>query len=225
MALSAEQQRALRRRHKHERQAVVFGSLIAGLALAALGATAVYTGTMNVPFLERDFSTPTPKAETGLPPAPCPPEGTLPVTYDTIQITVFNGSGRTGLAGETANALGARGFVVLGTGNYPTNIPTSAEIDFGESGLAAAYTLAAHLDAPVLVLDTRSEPTVDLIVGESFAGVLDPATVVLDPAVPLTGVLGCVPLDQAREQATPGPTPAAPPTGEAPAEGEPPAEG
>jgi hypothetical protein len=41
--------RTLRRRHMHERQAVIFGVLLAGLALAGLGAAAVYTGTLAVP--------------------------------------------------------------------------------------------------------------------------------------------------------------------------------
>lgn len=216
--MTPERARALRRRHRHERQAVVFGSMVAVLAVAGLGSAAVYTGVVSVPFLDRDFSTPEPEAVADVPAAPCPPDGTLPLAYASVQVTVLNGSGRTGLAGETATALTGRGFAVLTTGNSPDRLELPARITFGEAGLAAAYTLAAQLDQPLLQLDQRTDGTVDLVVGAPFAGLLDPATVVLDPAVPLTGVAGCVPLEEARAEALPAPTPTATPT--TPAEGE-----
>lgn len=217
-APAPDRQRTLRRRHLHERQAVVFGSLVAMLAVVGLGSAAVYTGVMSAPFLDREFSSPPPE-ETGaaLPPAPCPAEGTLPLPYGSVQVTVLNASGRTGLAGATATGLTTRGFVVLTTGNYPTSLSGTAQITFGEAGIAAAYTLAAQLDRPVLVLDTRVDATVDLVLGDTYADLLDPAAVVLDPAAPLVGVTGCVPLEEARASAVPGPTPSA--TEEAPQDG------
>jgi len=204
-----ERQRTLRRRHLHERQAVVFGSLVAVLAVVGLGSAAVYTGVMKVPFLDREFSSP-PPADTGPAalPAPCPPDGTLPMPYNAVQVNVLNGSGRTGLAGQTATGLTARGFIVLTTGNYPTSLSGNAQISFGEPGLAAAYTLAAQFDQPQLVLDTRVDATVDLVLGDTYADLLDPTGVLLDPAAPLVGVTGCVSLDEARLSAVPGPTPA-----------------
>ena len=45
--------RALRRRHVHERQAVIFGILLAILAVAGVSAAAIYTGNLNVPFFAR----------------------------------------------------------------------------------------------------------------------------------------------------------------------------
>lgn len=216
---SADRDRMLRRRRKHERQAVIFGSLVAGLALAGLGAAAVYTETISVPFLEREFSTPEPE-ETGLalPPAPCPPEGTLPVQYNAVQVNVYNGGGRSGLAGDTSEALTARGFAVLTAANYPAELPTSSMITFGEPGLAAAYTLAAHLPQPLLVMDQRTDATVDLVVGTEFSALVEPTSVVIDPAAPLAGVTGCVPLEEARAAAPPGPTPTPTPTPTTPAE-------
>lgn len=209
----ADRERALRRRHKHERQAVIFGSLVAGLAVAALGSAAVYTGVVAAPFLDREFSSPPVEEAAELPDPPCPPEGTLPAAYNTIQVNVFNGADRAGLAGDTSEALAARGFIVLSTGNYPATLPGSAQLTFGEAGIAAAYSLAAQLDGPALVLDTRADTSVDLVLGKTFTALLDPATIVLDPAAPLVGVTGCVPLEQARESAIPAPTPT-------PAEGE-----
>lgn len=214
--------RALRRRHQHERQAMVYGSLVAGLAVVALGAAAVYSGSISAPFLDRPFVTVSPsEPASSLPDPPCPPDGTLPVAYNAISVVVLNGSDRAGLAGQTAEALTARGFVVASTGNYTGTTTAGAQLVFGEAGLASAYSLAAQLESPVLVLDTRADATVDLVLGEAFSGLVDPTTIVLDPAAPLVGVEGCVPLEQAREDAIPGPTPTPTPTD--PAATEPPA--
>lgn len=210
---AAERERRLRRRRKHERQAVIFGSLVAALVVAGLGSAAVYTGVVKAPFLDREFSTPPPDEDAvALPAPPCPPEGLLPVAYGAVSVNVLNGAGKAGLAGETSTGLGQRGFVVLSAANYPARLPGTAEIHFGETGLQAAYTLAAHVPAVVLVMDQRADASVDLVLGEQFATLADPATVVIDPAVPLTPIEGCVPLEQARTEALPAPTPAAAPT-------------
>ncbi len=51
-----DRERVLRRRHRRERQAVVFGLLIAALAVGALGAIAIFTGGIEAPF-SRPFTT------------------------------------------------------------------------------------------------------------------------------------------------------------------------
>src|SRR5690554_4843652 len=107
--------RALRRRHKHERQAVIFGVLIASLAVTGLTAVAVYTGTIDPPF-DRGFSTKGVKEDPVLA-QPCLPEGTLPVAYSAIPLNVLNATDQGGLASVTADALVERGFVVASTGN------------------------------------------------------------------------------------------------------------
>jgi len=40
----------------HERQAVIFGVLLAALALAGLGAAAMFTGSLNLPVFAREFA-------------------------------------------------------------------------------------------------------------------------------------------------------------------------
>jgi hypothetical protein len=191
-----ERERVLRRRHKRERQAVVFGVLVAVLAVGALGALAVFTGGVDSPF-SRPFTTKAPEASPAADPPPCPPDGTLPVAYGGIQVNVLNATTRAGLAGETAQALTARGFAILGTGNSPSAVPGTARISFGAAGVGAAYTLAAHVEGALLVLDSRADATVDLAVGDEFLALTDPTAVVLDPAAPLVGRDGCLPLDQA----------------------------
>lgn len=195
--LTPAQQKALRRRRVHERQAVIYGSIGAVLAVAALGGAAVYTDALDLPFLDVGFTTPEPEPTAARPAVPCLPDGTLPVPYAAVQVAVLNGSSRNGLASETANSVSTRGFVVAESGNYPTSISWPVQISFGAEGLAAATTLAAHLDDAVLVLDTRTGPVVDLVLGEAFPGLVDPATVLLDPALPLAPALDCVPLADA----------------------------
>lgn len=195
------QQRAHRRRRLHERQAVIYGSLGALLAVAALGGAAVYTDALDLPFLQREFTTPEPEPTVARPDVPCLPDGTLPVPYATVAVAVLNGSARNGLASETANAVTTRGFVVSRTDNYPESIPWPVQISFGAEGLAGATTLAAHLDDPVLLLDDRDGPGVDLVLGEAFTGLVDPATVLLDPNLPMAAAPGCIPLEEALAKA------------------------
>lgn len=192
----------LRRRHRHERQAALFGVLITTLIVVALGAFAIFTDAIPAPFA-RDFTTAAPEAGQLTAAPPCPPEGTLPVAYQDVQVNVLNATRRAGLATETANALTARGFLVLTTGNSTTAPSGAAQINFGTTGLGAAYTLAAQIEGATLVFDQRVDATVDLIVGAEFAVLLDPTTILLDPAVALAGVDGCVPL----ADAVPAPAP------------------
>lgn len=212
---SPERERALRRRHKHERQAVVFGVLIAVLAVGGLGAVAVYTGGIEAPF-SRPFTTRAATDGPAVVPPPCPPDGTLPVAYGEVQVQVLNATDRAGLAAETAGALTARGFAIRGTGNSPSPVGGVARISFGAAGVPAAYTLAAHVQGAVLVLDGRADATVDLAVGPEWVSLLDPAVIPLDPNAPLVGQPGCVPLDQAQAGSAPAATAPAP---EEPAEG------
>ncbi|ADG76031.1 conserved hypothetical protein [Cellulomonas flavigena DSM 20109] len=213
-----ERARALRRRHMHERQAVVFGVLLACLAVAGLGAAALYTDSLSLPFLEREF-TAVPTVDAVADATYCPPEGAMPVPTDQITVDVYNGAGIGGLAGTTAGQLAERGFVIGVTENAPADLSGIARIIYGPAGSAAAYTLKAYVDGAVLQNDPRETAEVDLIIGKDFPGLVPPEAVLLDPAVPLEGPEGCTPfaeLTAAAEQAAETPAGEAP-AGEAPA--------
>jgi hypothetical protein len=187
----AQRQRALRQRHQRERQAVVFGAIIACLVVVGLIAAAVYTGRIPSPF-HRAFSTPTATAEATLP-TPCLPKGTPPVAYKDVGLRVLNGTVQSGLANTVATALKDRGFTVIGTGNFtPRPLAGTARVVTGVSGLAAAYTVAAQVLNGRVVLDGRADASVDLAVGTEFKGLLDPAQVALSPDKPMTSGAGCV---------------------------------
>ncbi|WNB85820.1 LytR C-terminal domain-containing protein [Cellulomonas sp. ATA003] len=113
-----------------------------------------------------------------------PPEGTLPVAYGEVQVRVLNATDRRGLAGQTADALTARGFAVAAVGNATSSVVGPARISFGAPGVGAAYTLAAHLEGARLTLDERTDATVDLALGSEFVGLLDPGLIPLDPNAP-----------------------------------------
>lgn len=210
--------RQRRRRRTRERQAVVFGLLLGGLAVSAFGAAAVYTGSLSLPFLDRPFSSPEP---TGLAAkdSPCPPEGATPVPRAEVALNVFNSTNRVGLAGDTADALAARGFAIGNEGNAGSQGYTAyrgtALIQFGTQGVAAAYTVAANFDTPQLVLDDREDASVDVVVGTEYGGLIAAADVALVADEPFAIPDGCIALDRV----TPATRPVPPPPTDAPAEG------
>ena len=205
----AKRERAVRRRHKQERQAVIFGVLIAFLAVTGLAAAAVYTGAIDPPF-ERGFSAKA-SEDDKVTPQPCLAAGTLPVPYSDIVVRVMNGTSRPGLASSAADDLVTRGFVVESTGNASMAY-TGVQISFGAAGLPAAYTLAAHLPDARLFYDDRADASLDLYLGDTFTGFADLDSIMLDPTVAMASVEGCTVI----ESLTPEPrattaAPAAPP--------------
>jgi hypothetical protein len=207
--------RALRRRHKHERQAVIFGVLIASLAVTGLASVAVYTGTIDPPF-DRGFSTRDVLQDEALA-QPCIPDGTLPVAYNEISVNVLNATDQGGLASTTSTSLAERGFVVATTGNTEV-VVEGIRISFGAASLGAAYTLAAQFEGADLYYDAREDASVDVILGSSFEALKAPEAVALDPTIPLVSREGCVAIDQIAPQplATVAPT-EEPPVEEVPA--------
>ncbi len=187
--------RALRRRHVHERQAVIFGVLLAGLAVAGLGATAVFTGSVDLPFIARGFSTPPPEPEPEA--GYCPPAGALPVAYGQVTVNVLNGTSQAGLAGATASGLTERGFAVASSTNAEDPYSGAARISFGLTNAAAAFTLAAHLEEVDMVPAAREDGVIDLTLGADYIALKPVEQVLLDPALPLVGAEGCRPLDEA----------------------------
>jgi hypothetical protein len=204
--------RNVRRRRMHERQAVVFGLLIAALAVVGLGALAIFTGAVDAPF-ERALSSPEVTDDLAEVDVPCLPEGVLPVPSSQVQVNVLNASGTDEPLGRlNQDVLRSRDFVVLGTGNAPDldgdgepDEVARTQIHFGAAGVAQAYTLAAHYPEPGLVLDARQDATVDLYVGADFDDVVDPELVGLSAEVPLESRAGCVPIEQITPRALPVP--------------------
>ena len=203
-----DQARVERRRREHERQAVVFGVLIAFLAVCGIFALAVYSGAISSPF-NRPFATVGVTAQEDYP-APClpavegQPDGALPIAYSDIRILVLNASGegpngigQAGLGGVYEQALAARGFEVTGVTAADENL-TYSELRFGKGGIVAAYTVAAQFPEIRLVLDDRKskDPTVDLMIGADYEAPLDIEDVAIAADTPLTNAEECVPTSE-----------------------------
>ncbi|WP_028045417.1 LytR C-terminal domain-containing protein [Cellulomonas sp. URHE0023] len=202
-----ERNRQLRRRHMHERQAVVFGVLLAGLALVGLGAAAVYTGNLDLPGLDRAIAQ-APSPTEIVQPYPCPPAGALPVPYAAVTVNVNNATTRVGLAGATAEALKQRGFTI-GTTSTVDGYDGVARISFGKNGVAQAYTLLAQFDGATMLALGGEDPTVNVALGAQFVELKPLDAVTLDPAVPLVAPAGCMPYEEFASTAqTPAPAPA-----------------
>jgi hypothetical protein len=200
-----ERNRQLRRRHMHERQAVVFGVLLAGLALVGLGAAAVFTGNLNLPGLDRAIAqVPSPTDDQVA--FPCPPVGALPVPAAAVTVNVNNATTRVGLAGATAEALKQRGFTV-GTTATVDAYDGVARISFGINGITQAYTLRAQFEGATLFLVAGEDATVNVALGAKFDQLKPVDAVGLDPAVPLVAPPGCTPYaDVVAPAGTPAPT-------------------
>jgi hypothetical protein len=88
-------------------------------------------------------------------------------------VNVYNASKRVGMAGITAEVLGVRGFKIAEVGNYDQReISIPAEIHFGKKGKNAAALIAAYINNSKLVMDDRSDGSVDVLVGQGFEEVL-----------------------------------------------------
>ncbi|GHH79737.1 LytR C-terminal domain-containing protein [Promicromonospora soli] len=193
-----DQARVERRRREHERQAVVFGVLIAFLAVCGIFALAVYSGAISSPF-NRPFTT-VGVTEQETYPVPCVPEasgqpdGALPSAYSDTQVRVLNASGESGLATAHESVLADRGFNIVGKGNVPVLLQES-EIRFGRKAIVQAYTLAAQFPEIRLVLDDRVDRKIDLLIGEDYVPPLDVEDVQLTADQPLRNAEDCVPAD------------------------------
>jgi len=161
----------------------------------------VYKGTIQGPFNE-SFVTP----EAGYSSTVnlvCPPAGSMPLEANQVAVRVFNGTTTPGLAGNTLEDLEGRGFVGLGASNWSRSYDKVARIMFGETGVQKAYTLALQFTDAQLILDTRANATVDVVVGAQFKGIVSPLDPQLDSSVPLSANAPCVPVNQVEPEPAP----------------------
>ncbi|NHN56777.1 LytR C-terminal domain-containing protein [Calidifontibacter sp. DB0510] len=105
----------------------------------------------------------------------CPtslPKPSMKIPLSLVYLNVYNASSTAGLASSASAELSWRGAHVLKTGNDPNPderpTPRAAEIRYGKGGRQIALTLAGQVQNAVLYDDGRTNPTVDLVLGDSF---------------------------------------------------------
>lgn len=105
----------------------------------------------------------------------CPsslPAPAYSVPLSQIYLNVYNASSIDGLASKAASELTWRGAHVIKTGNDPNPddrpVPKAVEIRYGKNGRQIALNLASQVQNAVLYQDDRTNPTIDLVLGDSF---------------------------------------------------------
>jgi hypothetical protein len=106
--------------------------------------------------------------------AACSRASDAPAALDpaTVTLRVLNASDQAGKAGEVAETLTSRGFVVSETANDPTDneVTGVGEVRYGTLGKGAADYLRLYLPGATDRPDTRATDVVDLVLGPEFAG-------------------------------------------------------
>ncbi len=97
----------------------------------------------------------------------------------TVTVRVLNGSDIAGAAGQVAEALQGRGFVVSEIGNDGTGreVTGVGEVRYGPRGRDAARFLSLQQPAVTLFQDTRANATVDFVIGPEWTELAPPESV------------------------------------------------
>lgn len=195
------------RRHRRERQFLVFGLLVGVLVALSAIALAAYQGRIEPP-IDAAFQTPEPDYTSTIT-VPCPysdAERSMPLPPEQVTVRVRNGTDKTGLARDTLEVLTGRGYTGVGATNWDNRTYSgSIRIQFGEEGLQQAYTVGRNFSSPEYVLDTREGAVVDVILGATFevAQMTPPYAPELDPTTALVAPVRCLPLDRTPKQPAP----------------------
>jgi hypothetical protein len=201
------------RRHRRERQFLVFGLTVGVLFALSAIALAAYQGRITPPF-DAAFKTPVAAFSSDVT-VPCPPvdkanapASELPLLPAQVSVRVRNGTTTLGLARDTLAVLTGRGYVptVPGATNWDSRTyADSVRIQFGIAGLQQAYTVGRNFPTVDYVLDNRKGAVVDVIVGAAFAvkDMRPQYAPELDPKTRLVAPLQCLPADRITPQPAP----------------------
>jgi hypothetical protein len=194
-----------RRRHP-----VATGFLVLLMMAVLFGAT---FGAVRL--LKGDGGTP---SASGSSPAPCvtatvTPGKALPKPA-TVTANVYNATDRAGLARTTAATLKTRGFGIGSIANDPLgkSLTNVAEIRYGANGKDNALLMRYYVVGATLVLDQRTDTTVDVVLGLKFKAIPDQKVVdaALAKPVVVTSGAGCPsPSVTTTRSATASPSPSA----------------
>ncbi|MBB4924700.1 LytR C-terminal domain-containing protein [Kitasatospora kifunensis] len=106
------------------------------------------------------------------------PASTAVPQPQTVTVNVLNATDKAGLAARTADDLKKRGFTVGKVGNAPSalekKVPGTAELVAGPAGAGAATLLGAQVTGATTMADTRTDGSVDFVIGDGYTALLDP---------------------------------------------------
>lgn len=97
---------------------------------------------------------------------------TGPAVAGRVQLRVYNGTDREGLAKQVSDQLRGRGFVVLAADNDPLvdirAVAGSAEVRYGPKGATQAELVRRQVPGAKLYRDVREDAVVDLALGAGY---------------------------------------------------------
>jgi hypothetical protein len=188
-------------------------------AIVVLMMAVLFGATFGAVRLLRGSSTP---EVTGPTAAPCVTTTVRPGLVlpkpGTVTTNVFNATDRAGLAKKTSTDLKSRGFLIGRVANDPLGktVATVGEIRYGPSGKANAQLMSYYVVGATLVLDQRTDATIDVVIGAKFTAVAPQKTVdaALAKPVPVESGAGCASPSASTSPSTSpststGPTPSA----------------
>jgi hypothetical protein len=103
---------------------------------------------------------------------------TLPQARD-VQINVYNGTTRTGLAGRIGENFANRDFEVIDWADHGSEVEGVAQLHYGPGAVGAAQLVRAYfLNDATMVFDiTREDDVVDVVLGTAFQQLATPTEV------------------------------------------------
>lgn len=106
------------------------------------------------------------------------PTSTAVPSPQAVTVNVYNATDKSGLAARTADELKKRGFVVSKVGNAPSaldkKVTNTAQILSGPAGVGAATLLGSQVAGSTASVDSRTDNTVDFVIGDAWSNLLDP---------------------------------------------------
>jgi hypothetical protein len=97
----------------------------------------------------------------------------------TFTVNVYNATGHAGLAGQTARLLAQRGFKIGKIANAPAplegKVAGTAQVMGANASKAAMQLVGSEVSGATTTMDTRTDGSVDLVIGNGFTALLSPA--------------------------------------------------
>jgi hypothetical protein len=184
----------LRKRRLIMRQTAIFGLLVALLVVVGAASAATFFGRMD-PLVSAPFSSPTAESE-DYGPMPCPrDESAMYPQAGLVRVNALNGSKAFGAATYLSLALESRGFGIGRVADAPFDYSGVALIRTGQQSVNRAYLLLAHApEGTIMVMDGRTDETVDIIVGSEYETLRPAETVEVQAGTVIPFPPGCTPV-------------------------------
>jgi len=157
-------------RRRRRRRAAITLTLVAILLLGTFGWAAAYFQGWVGSRVPKPLASPSCPAVTPV----------KALTPRAVTVNVYNATNREGLAASVAKLLRTQGFKVAAVENDPLRTPIAGvgEVRHGPAGAAAATLAAARLSGARIVLDKRTDATVDVVLGNTFRALSAPRKIV-----------------------------------------------